>query len=238
MRVWSEPALPKRSAQRVSWPRPQLSSEALRRELDRARLRERRYRGQMLALYAYDLVRHNCVTELFAVIDTAGVADVRPASTTGLEVIPRFSPQALSRRFEVESEMTIPSYRRLALDAMYRVENPLAVALRESNRWTARSFAGNRAEPFVFFTDDLVLPRPLLGAANLAAGAAVAAFGVLSLPLDAGERLLGGVEAMVFSLPELVWVNIRKGSLLFAPQRWLTDRESRGFCDGPSACSS
>jgi hypothetical protein len=95
------------------------------------------------------------------------------------------------------------------------------VFLRESNVVTSTLY---RVEPrdsiFLFFTDDLVAPRPLFGAANLLTGLAASAVGLTMLPVDGGETFWAGLRGAMFSLPELVFQNIRKGS--FEPPVGLT----------------
>lgn len=65
---------------------------------------------------------------------------------------------------------------------------------------------------FVFFTDDAVVARPLLGAVNLAVGLASSAVGLAMLPVDGGTTLWAGLKGAVCSLPELLFQSIRKGS--------------------------
>jgi len=96
---------------------------------------------------------------------------------------------------------------------MYEHENPVAVFLRESNTLTSAVYRHNPDDSiFVFFTDDAVLARPLLGAVNLAVGLAASAVGLVTLPADGGKTLWAGLKGAVFSLPELFFQNIRKGS--------------------------
>jgi len=52
---------------------------------------------------------------------------------------------------------------------------------------------------FLFFTDDAVLPRPLLGTATVAGGVGEAAMGLVCAPLDRGSMLWAGVKGLVFS---------------------------------------
>lgn len=65
---------------------------------------------------------------------------------------------------------------------------------------------------FLFFTDDLVLLRPLLGAANLAVGIGASVVGLAQSPLDRGAALSAGLRGVMWSVPELFFVNVRKGS--------------------------
>jgi hypothetical protein len=108
------------------------------------------------------------------------------------------------------------------------------VFLRESNVVTSTLY---RVQPqdsiFLFFTDDLVAPRPLFGAANLLTGLAASAVGLAMWPVDGGETLWAGLRGALFSLPELVFHNIRKGSF-DPPVASTSAEESRhGRQDGP-----
>ena len=42
-------------------------------------------------------------------------------------------------------------------------------------------------------------------------------FGLLRAPLDRGRTLWSGTRGVVFSLPELAFVNLRKGTLEYGP---------------------
>ena len=43
------------------------------------------------------------------------------------------------------------------------------------------------------------------------------AFGLFRVPLDRGRTLWAGVQGVGFSLPELLFVNLRKGTLEYGP---------------------
>ena len=102
---------------------------------------------------------------------------------------------------------------------MRAAEGRLRVALRESSPLTARATRRGAGDSFfLFFTDHVFWPRPLLGALNLAAGAGEAALGLLRAPLDGGRMLLRGLRGALMSLPELVFVNLRKGTNDWAPR--------------------
>jgi hypothetical protein len=104
---------------------------------------------------------------------------------------------------------------------MYEQENDVVVYLREFNTFTSTIYARNLDDSaFLAFTDDVVLARPLLGAANLVASLGRSVFGVLRLPFDRGEALKDGLLGAMYSFPELAFVNIRKGSQYYvAPER-------------------
>ena len=56
------------------------------------------------------------------------------------------------------------------------------------------------------------MTRPLFGAVNLVVGIAASAVGLIALPVDGGATLWAGLKGALFSLPELFFQNIRKGS--------------------------
>jgi hypothetical protein len=108
---------------------------------------------------------------------------------------------------------------------MIRHEAPLTVFLRESNTLTSTVYRPRSADSkFLFFTDDTLLLRPLFGIFNLLAGLGESLAGIATLPAAGPERLLAGTRGMLFSLPELVFVNIRKGSMAYVEQTTETYR--------------
>jgi hypothetical protein len=113
----------------------------------------------------------------------------------------------------VSQVVELPSYRKSEVGRMYARENPVVVFARESNTLTSTLYeAAPEDSAFLFFTDDAVAARPLFGAINAAAALGVAVAGVATLPADGGARLVAGLRGMLFSLPELAFFNIRKGS--------------------------
>jgi hypothetical protein len=173
-------------------------------------------------------VGHNCVSELFRGIDAAltdggggaGAPLARRIDADGpLAVIPFVSADAVAARYPIEGEREIPSYRRVALARMAAAEGALPVALRESNTLSSTLYRhGANDSYFLFFTDDALAVRPLLGAVNLAVGAAATALGLVLAPGDGGAVLLAGARGLLASAPELFFVNIRKGSFDYVPQ--------------------
>ena len=69
-----------------------------------------------------------------------------------------------------------------------------------------------RDSAFLFFTDGQPWLRPLLGSANFAYGTIQASVGLFTWPIDRGSRLRRGLVGAFYSLPELGFVNIRKGT--------------------------
>ncbi len=197
--------------------------------LHAARRRESEYDTALQRKYRYHLLTRNCVSEVFRTIETAllesGVAgeQLREAShrhlggyvapTNGLNFIPIVSAGRVRSTYSVTAREELPSFRRYQVERMRLSEPALQVDLRESNVWTSTLYTPSDEDGFfVFFTDRTVLLRPILGAVNLVASAAKSAVGVAALPIDRGRTLRAGLSGALFSLPELFFVNLRKGS--------------------------
>ncbi len=176
-------------------------------------------------LYRYDLLRRNCVTEMLRTVDAVLGPDAAEAlggrvdADGGWRFIPKVATRAIRRSWQVVASDTIPSYRQATVAALARTGNPAVVRLRESNTLTSTVYRRSRDDStFLFFTDDVVLLRPLLGAANLAVGAGASLIGVALVPFDRGESLAAGLRGMLWSVPELAFVNVRKGSFDYVPR--------------------
>ena len=217
----------------------ELDDQALDRALSLAVMRETAFDAELERLYGYRLVTRNCVTEIFRAIDAALARDLvaRDPTLTGdrlaarvraasverlggyvepvgrLNFIPAVSSASVRDGYTVSETVELPSYRKTEVGRMYAREHPLAVFARESNTLTSTLYeAPPDDSAFLLFTDGAVAPRPIFGAINVAAGLGVAAAGVATLPVDGGARLIAGLRGALFSLPELVFFNIRKGS--------------------------
>lgn len=170
--------------------------------------------------HEYRLLSRNCATELAAAIVSAFPDEDQAALALGGRLDPdsaqHFHPvtfaRSARRSWSIAETRELPSWRRELVAGFAEEESSLLVRLRESNTWTARAYEGSiQDDPFVFFTDGVVVMRPLQGAVNLGYGLAHAALGALTFPSDGGRRALAGLRGAFFSLPELVGVNIRKG---------------------------
>jgi len=205
------------------------------RAAEAARTALRDYRGALEAQYRYDVVRRNCVSELFRTIELALVsagdapprddreavqAFVRRESVRRLggyvdpvadaNFIPFVSSRNVRASWHVAEVVHLPSAREHAVESE---GGGLAAALRESNVLTSTVYEpGEDAGFFLFFTDGEWPLRPLLGAANLAASLARSCVGVLELPFDRGQGIRAGLSGALWSLPELFFTNIRKGT--------------------------
>ncbi|MFN8601267.1 MAG: hypothetical protein U0842_12420 [Candidatus Binatia bacterium] len=208
---------------------------------DAAARRADAYAAAMHARYGYDLLTRNCVSELLREIadalatpgqdDQAGTGDRVDCSgssaalggcvdpTSRLRFIPFVSADAVDDEYRVVARTDVPSFRQQELDRLSERDGSLTALLREvtvpgSTLYTPR----DEDSVFLFFTDDLPLARPLLGAANLATGLGAAAAGLVVAPADDGTLLVRGLRGALFSVPELGFVSLRKGSFAWAPR--------------------
>lgn len=232
----------------VRVPAPDRADQAtLEREMAAARAAEADFSAMLERLYGYDLLRRNCVTELFAVINDAltgqlaaeqggegapaGEPDAALQAESrqrlggfidpgrGLTFIPVVSVGSVEENYAVAARRDRLSYRSARLAEMKAREGAVKVFLRESNTVTSTVYRrGPGDSAFLFFTDDALLLRPVFGAFNLLAGAGEGLLGLLTLPVEGPERLVSGARGVVFSLPELLFFNLRKGSMAYVEQ--------------------
>jgi hypothetical protein len=226
LRMPPDRPLPSASARRADLPLPFAPPADATAARDRARQRLARYRASLVAARGYDLIRRNCVTELAKVMHEAMEKAPRPGARTAtagsLDFVPFVSAASLRRSGRVLSERELPSWRRLQLEAMHAREPALHVALRETVVPAARSYNAHHDDPvFALFTDRAPALRPVFGAVNIATGFVNASVGTLSAPLDGGRRMRRGLSGVLFSLPELGFVSLRKGTYPLAPLGWL-----------------
>lgn len=131
----------------------------------------------------------------------------------GIHFIPFVSAHTVDQTYDVVSSEEWPSYRKAALMRAYEDDAPALVFLRESNVISSTLYRRNPGDSFfIFFTDDAVLTRPLFGAVNSVAGLGRSLLGLFLAPFDGGRVLSSGAKGVLFSLPELLFFNIRKGS--------------------------
>ena len=233
---------------RVSWqsfPVPgKLERSDLLVELTAIRAAERDYNAALHRLYSYDLIRRNCVTEIFSMINhvvephspAPGHGENMPAgipphftrnesvkrlggyidASRGFVFIPFVSAREVEASYAVIASREIPSYRTERIAEMEHRESPLRVFLRESNTLTSTIYLpGPEDSKFLFFTDQIPILRPLFGLFNLLVGTGECVLGMATLPLEGPDRLISGAKGVLFSIPELVFVNLRKGSMVY-----------------------
>jgi hypothetical protein len=202
-------ALPVRAA-----PRSELARQAVFAERQ-----HHVFRDKVKAVYGYHLIRRNCATELVRALRSALPAEgdrllggqVGPEAD--LAFIPFLLHQKLASGLGPDRQFVLPSYRNRALAAFSARENPLWIHLAEATTATSALYEPRPGDTrFLFFTEDWPWLRPLFGSINLGYGLLNAGGGVVTAAYDKGERVTEGLRGALFSLPELAFFNIRRGS--------------------------
>ncbi len=171
--------------------------------------------------YGYNLFSRNCATELVRSLNAVFSDSESGKMALGgwleaddpLLFVPFLFYEQAVAAFSLEGEQFLPARRLRNLETLYDQESDLLVWLRESNTLTSTLYESRSKDtPFLFFTDDSLLLRPLQGVVNVGYAALYGVAGVVTLPLDGGRRLNQAVRGIFYSLPELAFGNIRKGS--------------------------
>jgi hypothetical protein len=190
--------------------------------LARARTRLVEQEDAVAAAWSYELVTRNCITELVRAANGAfGSEDAARAALgaplpTGAEpfgFVPWVFFDRVRERLRVARVDALPSRRLRELETVARESPGVVTRLRESTAYTSTLYEPKlRDGAFLFFTDDVFWPRPAYGLANFAFAFGYTAAGVAAAPFDRGVHARAGLEGMLWSLPELAFVNVRKGS--------------------------
>ncbi len=220
VRMLSSVTLPSRPGL-VALPQFAMDRPHLEKGLRKLRLKGERQQEVQKQDYSYNLFNRNCATELIRSLNGSfSSPEVGKAALGGwleaddtLVFIPfMFFKEALTA-YDLDSGALLQGRRLRNLEALYDTEDDLLVWLRESNTLSSTLYqVRSKDTPFLFFTDDALLLRPLLGLVNVAYGAAHTLFGVLETPFDGGSHLQQSLRGIFYSLPELAFANIRKGS--------------------------
>lgn len=228
-----EKNLPSKSIGFPDGPVPELTTEQLTTALSALDNVENSLMQKLKQNYRYDLISHNCVTELFRTINQALLTPYRSrgiAESDALAIkesekrlggyvaipynfIPFVSYQSVRDSYHVTKSLDLDSYRGQELARLKARQNSVITALTESNILSSRLYRYNPDDAlFVFFTDDSLLLRPVLGLVNAAAGIGQGIYGLFSWPVDSGKNLKSGATGILMNLPELLFFNMRKGS--------------------------
>jgi hypothetical protein len=203
-------------------------------ERRRARENEARFARALASLYDYDLVFRNCATELVRALDEAFDSEGATRQALGGRLAPgrdlSFWPIVFFANVKDElptaATETIPSYRLRRLELLAEQGHPEWQRLREGNVFTSPVYRRPPADgAFLLFTDDVFWRRPVYGALNLGWALLYAGAGLVRLPFEGSAPLLRGVRGAFFSLPELVLVNVRKGSFEYVEEVAIVWRE-------------
>lgn len=224
-----------------------MNESELKRELESARRVKKEYARSLASLYEYDLFQRNCVTEIFTYINriltrTATLNEVAGQSAKvdpslsasaesllrlggyidplqGLHFIPAVSSGKVAACYRVTAQKELPSYRSAQLAGMKKRESALLVFLRESNTITSTIYRrAQNDSAFLFFTEETFFLRPVYGAFNLLAGLGECLLGLAVMPVEGPNRLYLGTKGILFSLPELFFINLRKGTMEYVAE--------------------
>lgn len=173
-------------------------------------------------LYSYHLTYQNCTTELFRYMN-----EMFPNGRIGNETFwEPLSSNVVSFNF-------IPSVAAWKLESNAgTIQNKIFLSYRNLKRKQIEGFAEKHFKerfvpsskiyksnpmdhPFLFFTEETVWNRPVLGLANAIYGVGYTGMGMFTAPFDKGYRFSKGTETVFYSLPELMFFNIRKGHFPF-----------------------
>ncbi len=192
----------------------------LLRALTQAETNAALFEEQLIEAYNYNLFFKNCVTELFETLYSSFNTTEQSKKELGgyltpgdhFSFIPFKSFGLVKKIFPITTVEVLPSYRTRQLAKRYN-QNGIRSLLEESNTLTSKVYDPWEGDStFLFFTDSALLFRPVLGTINLLYAAVGSVVGILTSPLDKGNLLKRSVRGMVFSLPELAFINIRKGT--------------------------
>lgn len=217
-------------------PRPTAGGDAVARALAATRSASAELRSRLADRYGYDLVRRNCVTEIFRTVEMglreeAGATDAADVERAVREESERrlggrvdpvaganFVPFVSSRNVRAEWNVIEQAHLDSAREHAVARDGSFAARLRDSTALTASWYApSEQAGFFVFFSDSPWPLRPLLGALNLASALLRSGVGLATLPFDRGDGVRQGLDGAFWSVPELVFANVRKGTNEWVP---------------------
>jgi len=193
----------------------------LRTSLRATRRTIARHEAALRGSHGYDLLRRNCVTGIVTTLNLALGGPQQAQATlgaalqfgTGLGFVPFFFFGELRERLPGLRGERIPSYRERRIGELAASGSPMLVRAREATTITSKIYRRRHADgSFVMFTSDAGLARPLYGVVNLGYAAGQAIAGLATAPLDRGRRLERGARGVLFSLPEIIGLSVRKGS--------------------------
>ncbi|MEE4165670.1 MAG: hypothetical protein V2I35_06700 [Desulfocapsaceae bacterium] len=174
--------------------------------------------------YRYALIARNCVTELLKNLNSSFSNKEAAEKFLGGWIDPIKDRVAVphdffykaSASYRIEQVTRYPSRRLMQVEAMQAKSSAAAVWLREGNTVSTTLYKRRIEDsPFLFFTDDVGWPRPILGLANLLWSAGHGLAGIVRLPVEGMDPVRQAARGMFYSLPEFVFFNIRKGTYLY-----------------------
>jgi hypothetical protein len=202
-----------------------LDASALDQAIARAEQAQIDHEVRLVSRYRYGVLQRNCVTELVRLLNTSFEGDqvaealgafLEPGA--GLSFIPFVFYDEATEQLRIRGTEDVPSHRQRELTRIAANGPGVGWRLREATTLTSTIYEPRlRDGRFLFFTDDVFWRRPLLGLANLGYALASSLPGLLAAPFDGADRLEAAGSGVWYSLPELFFWNIRKGSFEYVP---------------------
>lgn len=183
------------------------------------------FENKMKNEYPFHLIYQNCTTEIFSMFESIEKQGIDLNKILGGKIkhndllifIPFVAFDQVYKRYNVDKSEEIYSYRIKYLKT--KIKEKLEEKLIESNTITSKLYKFNPDDTwFIFFTDDTIIVRPIFGIVNMFAGVSEFAFGIIYMPADRGAHFQKGMQGIFFSIPELFFFNIRKGT--FSNASW------------------
>lgn len=209
------------------------------RNLEAATRRRTRLVRELNRVYSYNIFSQNCVTELVGLVNNS-FPDIKLASkglggeikkNTNLLFIPFVSFDIVADNWRVvASRKFIP--RRLSDLEKNKQGLSFLGRTKEAFVFTSSSYTPITDDnAFAFFTDDQFLLRPILGIGNMIYTTGHSLAGLMIAPFDGGTQLKRGGLGFFWSLPELAFFNVRKGSYQITSGR---DPATKNICEADS----
>ncbi len=203
--------------------RSEVSTQFNQKVLEEYKLNRDKYAFALQEKYSFNLFTKNCTTEIFHSLNSFFNENDKESSKKlggvikGDDVfifVPVYAYYAVQKKYKVSKEEIIPSLRAMILKK--DSSKDLLISMKELSTLTSGYYKFNREDSFfIFFTDDVILPRPIFGLVNLFAGIGEFSLGICISPFDKGDRLVKGLQGIFFSGPELLFFNVRKGTFIY-----------------------
>ena len=208
----------------VLLPRPEDRStqKKIRASLNASRFQLEEFKKDLASAFQYNLLDRNCVTELIRSVNQSFDGEDETHAFGGhiepnrsQSFIPFRFHELVKNRYRVTQIKRYPSYLVRARASTSTREDGLdRLSFLEASPITSKIYQSRTREDgaFLLFSDNQFTLRPLIGGINFAYGAGTAVIGTMSAPIDGGSLVMAGLKGMLFSLPELAFWNIRKGT--------------------------
>lgn len=185
-------------------------------ELKKLRIDIQKVRAELEDEFSYSLLKRNCVTLLLTEVEKVVKLDLpldRPITT--LIFVPMVSNYYIQNLSLAGDQFYYRSFRNDYLNWLKRQKNvnSLNVINSESSTISSYIYSFNRRDSaFLFFTEDQLILKPVLGLANLGVASIQIMVGLFYFPIDHGHNFSNGVRGFSYSITEIGGLSIRKGT--------------------------